>query len=380
VVSSTVRSPRFRHKNPTSVPPPTTPASTHCLSHATPQAQGPSLLELSGFAFRLQARRSPWPNRVRHPADCWLTSRCSPPCLAATQLRSISRAGERLPGGDSNPFVSVPSRAHKRPSSCSAGTHAPTPRTTTRPRRSRALRPGRPGGRPLRGGPGAGAGPSSKRPSSCSAGTARAAPSTGHVAGDRARARAPADREVGRFEEARPPRAIHPPSKRPSSCSAGTPRCGASRDHAAGAIATCRAPADREVGRFEEATRACPARSPLLFEAAELLLGRGRHEPTTSHEPRDPADRHAIAIRSTGRSAASRKGRPDRQRPTGVRPRRSRNRYSFPASSSPGSAVILSGRAKAVAAKRSGMPMAKGEISTVSTGWPSATSPTDMKP
>jgi hypothetical protein len=129
VVSSTVRSPRFRHKNPTSVPPPTTPASTHCLSHATPQAQGPSLLELSGFAFRLQARRSPWPNRVRHPADCWLTSRCSPPCLAATQLRSISRAGERLPGGDSNPFVSVPSRAHKRPSSCSAGRSRPARRT-----------------------------------------------------------------------------------------------------------------------------------------------------------------------------------------------------------------------------------------------------------
>jgi hypothetical protein len=172
VVSSTVRSPRFRHKNPTSVPPPTTPASTHCLSHATPQAQGPSLLELSGFAFRLQARRSPWPNRVRHPADCWLTSRCSPPCLAATQLRSISRAGERLPGGDSNPFVSVPSRAHKRPTSRSAGTRSPphgdVADTRTAPGRGRArplrgtcepqrvarpgtlLRSGRPPGRPGR--------------------------------------------------------------------------------------------------------------------------------------------------------------------------------------------------------------------------------------
>jgi hypothetical protein len=42
------------------------------------------------------------------------------------------------------------------------------------------------------------------------------------------RARAPADREVGRFEEATThPSRASPSSKRPSSCSAGTPRCGA---------------------------------------------------------------------------------------------------------------------------------------------------------
>jgi hypothetical protein len=275
VVSSTVRSPRFRHKNPTSVPPPTTPASTHCLSHATPQAQGPSLLELSGFAFRLQARRSPWPNRVRHPADCWLTSRCSPPCLAATQLRSISRAGERLPGGDSNPFVSVPSRAHKRPSSCSAGNgtnrppsheprdlagrHAlalrPTGRSAASRTHPRALhaplrngraparpetvrtdhrrtshatspvatrsRSGRPGGRPLRG-------PTPARSTllfetaELLLGRKRYEPTTvARATRPRRspRARAPADREVGRFEDP-PPRAPRSSSKRPSSCSA----------------------------------------------------------------------------------------------------------------------------------------------------------------
>ena len=41
-----------------------------------------------GFAFHSQARRVIWPNRVRHTADCEFSSRCSPPHIAVTQLRS----------------------------------------------------------------------------------------------------------------------------------------------------------------------------------------------------------------------------------------------------------------------------------------------------
>jgi hypothetical protein len=325
VVSSTVRSPRFRHKNPTSVPPPTTPASTHCLSHATPQAQGPSLLELSGFAFRLQARRSPWPNRVRHPADCWLTSRCSPPCLAATQLRSISRAGERLPGGDSNPFVSVPSRAHKRPTSRSAGTarlHADP--TDTRP--VPAL---------------------SKRPTSQSAGQ-RFARRPRDLNGT-----APAEAELGRFEERcgaiattgreRPPRARraprtgpraattrNPSSKRPTSRSAGTARLHADPTDTRPVPALSKRPTSRSAGqRFARRPRDLNGTAP-----AEAELGRfeewcgaiattGRERPPRARRaPRERAHaqattRNPSSKRPTSRSAGTARLHAD---PTDTRP------------------------------------------------------------
>jgi hypothetical protein len=268
VVSSTVRSPRFRHKNPTSVPPPTTPASTHCLSHATPQAQGPSLLELSGFAFRLQARRSPWPNRVRHPADCWLTSRCSPPCLAATQLRSISRAGERLPGGDSNPFVSVPSRAHKRPSSCSAGRSRPARAHRRRGARSRSERGAR-----SEEDDGSGSAPPRSR-----------------------RSRVPADREVGRFEEG--------------------PWTGGSGRHGVPGIPPRLAPlsgtvcqASRLDAHLSRSGRAPARPGGHARRSAPQTWSEERGARRTTDRAAHRRDRDALASRPTGRSAASRKGR-----------------------------------------------------------------------
>ena len=49
------------------------------------------------------------PKRVRHPTDRWFTFRCSPPCLAATQLLQVS-GRRRLPGGDLHPSDSAPRR------------------------------------------------------------------------------------------------------------------------------------------------------------------------------------------------------------------------------------------------------------------------------
>src|SRR5208282_6582261 len=43
-----------------------------------------------GFAFPSQARQSARPNRVCLPTDCPFAFRCSPPHLAATQLRSAT--------------------------------------------------------------------------------------------------------------------------------------------------------------------------------------------------------------------------------------------------------------------------------------------------
>ena len=45
---------------------------------------------VSDFALESQARRSPPPNRVRHPTDQQFASGCSPPHLAATQLPSAT--------------------------------------------------------------------------------------------------------------------------------------------------------------------------------------------------------------------------------------------------------------------------------------------------
>ena len=45
---------------------------------------------LPGFARHEQARHEITPKQVRYPTDCQFASRCSPPRLAATQLRSAS--------------------------------------------------------------------------------------------------------------------------------------------------------------------------------------------------------------------------------------------------------------------------------------------------
>lgn len=44
-----------------------------------------------GFALNPQARRDNWPNHVRYPMDKSFTSRCSPPCLTAAQLCSVTK-------------------------------------------------------------------------------------------------------------------------------------------------------------------------------------------------------------------------------------------------------------------------------------------------
>src|SRR5207253_10769830 len=67
-----------------------TPAYRWSFSTEGPRPfQGP--MRHWGFAFSQQARHDDWPNRVRHPTDESFTSRCSPPRLLATQLRSVTR-------------------------------------------------------------------------------------------------------------------------------------------------------------------------------------------------------------------------------------------------------------------------------------------------
>ena len=67
------------------------PDSPHGRLHATPSAMSrPSVYTDQGFATIVEARRKARPNRVRHPTDWLFTSRCSPPRLTATQLRSVT--------------------------------------------------------------------------------------------------------------------------------------------------------------------------------------------------------------------------------------------------------------------------------------------------
>jgi hypothetical protein len=124
------------------------------------------------------------------------------------------------------------------------------------------------------------------------------------------RDRGPADREVGRFEEAttRPSRAS-PSSKRPSSCSAGTPRCGAIAGSCVPAmLATC-SRSGRPGGRPLRGSNDAPLPSLTLLEAAELLLGRDAALRRYRGILRAGDARHVIVVRPTGRSAASRKRR-----------------------------------------------------------------------
>lgn len=66
------------------------PAYRHALARAHPLRQGSARRHL-GFATLQQARHDDRPNRVRYPTDWTFTSRCSPPRLAATQLRSVTK-------------------------------------------------------------------------------------------------------------------------------------------------------------------------------------------------------------------------------------------------------------------------------------------------
>src|SRR5262249_4492901 len=66
-----------------------------------------------GFAFGVQARHGPRPNRVRSPTDQPFASGCSPPRLAATQLPSATRSRPNL-GRDFHPADSTRLQAHTR--------------------------------------------------------------------------------------------------------------------------------------------------------------------------------------------------------------------------------------------------------------------------
>src|SRR5205823_8655705 len=69
---------------------------------------------LPGFALNEQARHGITPNQVRHPTDCRLTSGCSPPRLAATQLPSITEPATGS-GTDSHRADKASSRTHSFP-------------------------------------------------------------------------------------------------------------------------------------------------------------------------------------------------------------------------------------------------------------------------
>src|SRR5439155_26772311 len=69
---------------------------------------------LPGFALNEQARHGITPNQVRHPTDCRLTSGCSPPRLAATQLPSITEPATGS-GTDSHRADKASSRTHSSP-------------------------------------------------------------------------------------------------------------------------------------------------------------------------------------------------------------------------------------------------------------------------
>lgn len=70
-----------------------------------PTGQGSARRHL-GFAMDSLARRDDRPNRVRHPPDWSFTSRCSPPPLAGTQVRSITKA-KPDPDRDFHPAGSI---------------------------------------------------------------------------------------------------------------------------------------------------------------------------------------------------------------------------------------------------------------------------------
>ena len=69
---------------------------------------------LPGFATNEQARHEITPKQVRYPTDCQFASRCSPPRLAATQLRSASEL-RPAPARTSTVPTKRPRGAHSPP-------------------------------------------------------------------------------------------------------------------------------------------------------------------------------------------------------------------------------------------------------------------------
>ncbi len=90
-VSSCRGLPASRHTSLRTILPPNTPRPPIDAFTRYPSARWVS--PHGGKASPLASRLAGYvkPNRVRHPADWSLTSGCSPPRLAATQLPSVSR-------------------------------------------------------------------------------------------------------------------------------------------------------------------------------------------------------------------------------------------------------------------------------------------------
>jgi hypothetical protein len=244
------------------------PTGRSAASRMGPRCSPPRALQaplLFDAAELLLGRKRLEPTTSHQPRDPRRTRRARVPAdreVGRFEERASLQPAPRAPG----PAPLRRGRAPARPETARTDDIAPATRPSPIATRSR---PGRPGGRPLRG--------------------------WGLVAARPARSRP-------RFS-----------STRPSSCSAGN---GSNRRHRTShaTLADRDALASRPTGG-SAASRMGPRcsapralQAPLLFDAAELLLGRKRHEPTTSHEPRDLADRPALASRPTGRSAASRKG------------------------------------------------------------------------
>jgi hypothetical protein len=161
----------------------------------------------------------------------------------------------------------------------------------------------------------AGRRPSSKRPTSVSAGALQV---RGLVTWWRGR---PAERELGRFEEAtgavwsrrggvRVWAGRSPSSKRPTSVSAGALQV-------RGLVTWWRGrPAERELGRFEEATGggvveawwcARVGRAEPFFEAADLRVGRSVADLRTRH-PHEPSTTLPVRDLRTGERAVAFRG------------------------------------------------------------------------
>jgi len=98
------------HCLPTIQPPNTEQPLCRCF--VTPhQLDRPSTFVVWTSPFLRWLVVSARPNRVRHPADWSFTSRCSPPRITATQLRSVSGPWRR-PDGDFHPTDSARLQAH----------------------------------------------------------------------------------------------------------------------------------------------------------------------------------------------------------------------------------------------------------------------------
>lgn len=82
--------PCFTHTAFPAIPPPTTQRPSAASLTRYPSDRRTPEVHGSGFASSQPARRDARPKRVRHPADWPFTSRCSPPRIAATQLRPVT--------------------------------------------------------------------------------------------------------------------------------------------------------------------------------------------------------------------------------------------------------------------------------------------------